>query len=92
MLVVPSLAIRCEWTSGLAAMWTHPCQVCLHTLGEVAHKLILLANKDPDWLYAFVQMNNTVPHTLLSSEGYIGSMTDGVPSAIACGHLHQLQV
>ena len=92
VLVVPSLTIGCEWIFGLTAMWAHPCQAHLHTLGEVAHKLILLASEGADWPYTFVGMNNTMPHAPLSSEGHIGSMTDGAPSMNACSHLHQLQV
>ena len=91
-LIVPSLAIGCQWVFGLTAMWVHPQQTHLHTLGEVAHKLILLANKGPNWPYAYVQMNDAMAHAPVSSEGYIGIMTDGMPSTNACGHLDQLQV
>ena len=37
-------------------------------------------------------MNETVAHMPVSSEGHIGIMTDGIPSANTCGHLDQLQV
>ena len=69
-----------------------PHQACLPTLGEVACKLILLANEGPGWPYTFVQMNSAVSLVPLSSEGHIGAMTDGMPSTNTCGHLHQLQV
>ena len=85
LLVAPSLAVGCEWVFGLAAVWAYSCQAHLHTLGEAAHKLILLADKGLDWLYAFVWMNNAMSHTLLSSEGHIGPMKDRVPSMNACG-------
>ena len=53
---------------------------------------MMLADKSPNWPYAYVQMNNTMAHTPLSSEGPIGVMTDGLPSSYACGYLDQLQV
>ena len=70
-------------------MWAQPHQACLHTLEEVAHKLLLLADDGPDWLYAFAHLNDTMSHAPLSSEGQIGTMTDGTN---ACSQLHQLQV
>ena len=69
-----------------------PHQAHLHTLEVVAHKLLLLADDSPDWLYAFVQMNDAVSHVPLSSEGHVGAMTDGVPTTNTCSWLHQLQV
>ena len=73
-------------------MWAHPHQAHLHSLEEADHKLLLLADDGPNWLYTFVQMNNTMSHVPLSSEGHISAMTDGMPSTKACGQLHQLQV
>ena len=49
---VPRLAIGCEWVFGLTAMWAHPHQAYLLTLGEVAQKLMLLANESLNWPYA----------------------------------------
>ena len=91
-LIVPSLAIECEWVFSLTAMWAHSHQACLPTLGEVAQKLMLLANESPYWMYAYAWMNDTVAHMPLSSEGHIGVMTDGIPSMNACSCLDQLQV
>ena len=92
VLIAPSLAIGCEWVFGLTAMWAHPYQAHLPTLAEVAQKLMLLANKGPNWPYAYAQMNDTMAYMPLSSEGHIGIMTDSIPSTNACGHLDQLQV
>ena len=36
ILVAPSLAMGCEQVFGLTAVWTHPCQVHIPTLVEVA--------------------------------------------------------
>ena len=92
LLIVPSLAIGCKWVFGLTAMSVCPCQAHLSTLGEAAQKLMLLANENPDWPYACAQMNDTMAHMPLSSEGHLGIMTDGIPSTNACGCLDQLQV
>ena len=93
LLIVPSLAVRCEQVFGLTAMWGHPHQAhCLPTLGEAAQKLMLLADESPNWPYAYMQMNDAMAHMPLSSEGHIGIMTDGIPSINACSHLDQLQV
>ena len=92
MLIVPSTDTGCELVFSLTAMWTHPHQACLYTLGEAACKLLLLADDGPDWPYTFVWMNNTMFHVPLSSEGCISTMTDSVPSTNACSQLHQLQI
>ena len=92
VLIVPSLAVGCEQVFGLTAMWAHPCQAHLPTQAEAAQKLMLLANKGPNWPYAYAQMNNAMAHAPLPSEGHLGIMTDGIPSMNACGHLDQLQV
>ena len=92
ILIAPSLAIGCEWVFGLRAVWTHPHQAHLSTLEEVAQKLMLLADDGPNWLYAFTQMNDTMAHAPLSSEGHIGIMTDGLPSRNGCGCLEHLEV
>ena len=92
VFIVPSLAVGCEKVFGLKAMWAHPHQACLPTLADATQKLMLLADEDPSWSYAYMWMNDAVSHTPLSSEGHIGIMTDGIPSANACGHLDQLQV
>ena len=87
LLIVPSLAVGCEWVFGLTAMWVHPCQAHLPTLGEVTQKLRLLTDISSNWLYAYVWMNDAMTHMPLSSEGHIGVTTDGIPSMNACGHL-----
>ena len=92
MLIAPSTDAWGEWVFGLTAMWAHPHQAHLHTLEEVACKLLLLADDTPDWPYAFVQMNDNVFHVALSSEGHTGAMTDGMPSTNTYSWLHQLQV
>ena len=92
VLIAPSLAIGCERVFGLTAMWVHPHQAHLPTLGEPAWKLILLADKGPNWPYAYAWMNDAVAHAPLSSERHPGIMTDGIPSMNACGHLDQFQV
>ena len=43
LLIVPSLGIRCKRVFGLTAVWAHTCQAHFLTLGEAAHKLVLLA-------------------------------------------------
>ena len=92
MLIVPSTDAGCEQVFGLTAVWAHPHQACLHTLEEVAHKVLLFADDGPDWPYAFVQMNDTVSHVPLSSKGHVSTMTDGVLSTNVYGQLHQLQI
>ena len=92
LLMVPSLAIRCEWVFGLTAMLTHPHQVHLPTLADTAQNLLLLVDEGANWPYAYIWMNDAVAHVPLSSEGHIGIMTGGLPSCNACSHLHQLHV
>ena len=92
LLIVPSLAVRCEQVFRLTAMWMHPHQICLPTLVDVVQKLLLLADEGTDWPYAYIRMNNAVAHAPLSSEGHIGVMTGDLPSWNACGHLYQLSM
>ena len=92
VLIVPSLAIGCEWVFGLTAMWVHPHQACLPTWGEAAKKLMLLADKSPNWPYAYAQMNDAVAHMHFSSEGHIGVMTDSIRNMNACSCLDQWQM
>ena len=79
ILIVPSLVIGCKWALGLSAVWTHPCQVCLPTLAEMAQKMMLLASKGTNWPCAYARMNDAMGYMLLSSEGHIGMMTGGYP-------------
>ena len=58
LLIAPNMDGRGEYVFGLTAVWVHPHQAHLHTLEEAVHKLLLLTDDGPDWLYAFVQMNN----------------------------------
>ena len=51
---------------------------------------MMLADNSPNWPYAYVQMNDAMAHTPLSSEGHIGVTTDGLLSTYACDHLDQL--
>ena len=53
---------------------------------------MLLANEGPNWPHDYAQMNDTVAHMPLCSEGHISIMTDGIPSVNVCGNLDQLQV
>ena len=92
VLIVPSLAIVCEWIFRLAAAWMYPHQVCLPTPAQVAQKLMLLADKGTKWPYVYTRMNDAVAHVPLSSEGHIVIMTSGLPSRNAWGHLDQLWV
>ena len=92
LLIAPSLAIGCEWVFGLTSVWTHPHKVCLPTLEEVAQKLLLLADEGTNWPYAYVRMNDTMAYSLLSSVGYISTLTSGLPIQNACSCQHQLQV
>ena len=59
LLIVPSLAVGCEWVFSLTAMWAHP---HLPTVGEAAQKLMLLANESPNWPYAYAWMNDAAAH------------------------------
>ena len=52
VLVVPSLAIRCEWVFGLTAVWAHPHQANLPTLADATQRLMLLADEGANWPYA----------------------------------------
>ena len=90
LLIVPSIAIGCEWVFSLTVMWAHPNQAHLPTLVEMAQKLMFLANEGPNWPYAYVQMKDAMTHMPLSSEGHIGIMTDGIPGMNACSCLDQL--
>ena len=92
LLIVPHLAIMCEWVFGLTAVWAHPHQACLPTLGEAAQKLMLLAKESPNCPYVYAQMNDAVALAPLSSEGHTGITPGGIPSMNVCGHLDQLQV
>ena len=92
VLIVPSLAIMCEWVFSLTAMWVHPHQAHLPTLEGAAQKLMLLANQGPNWLYVYAWMNDNMAHVPLSNERHIGIMTEGLASMNACGCLNQLQV
>ena len=92
VLIVPSLAVRCEQVFILTTVWVHPHQAHLPTLVGVAWKLMLLANEGTNWPYAYTQMDDAMAHMPLSSEGNIGVMTKGLPSMNACSHLNQLQV
>ena len=92
VLIAPSLAIGCKQVFGLTAVWAHPCPAHLPTLVEAAWKLIMLADEGPNWPYAYMWMNDVMAHMPLSSEGYVGVMTDGLPSLNAYSHLDQLQV
>ena len=92
VLIVPSLAIRCESVFSLTAVWMHTHQAYLPTLVEAAWKLMLLVDKCTNWPYAYTWMNDAVAHAPLSSEGHIGIMTEGLPSMNACSCLGQLQV
>ena len=64
ILIALNLAVRCEWVFGLTDVWAHPCQAHLPTLVDVAQKLMLLANKGPNWPYAYVQMNDAMASCL----------------------------
>ena len=57
LLLAPDKAVEEERRFGLVAVWTHPCQVHLPSLDEVARKLTLLINTGEDWAYAFLQLN-----------------------------------
>ena len=61
------LAIKFEQVFSLTAVWAHPRQACLSSLGEVAQKLMLLANESPNWPYTYTQVNDAVAHVPLSS-------------------------
>ena len=90
LLIAPSLAIGCKWVFGLTTVWTHPHQAHLPMLVEATQKLLLLADGGASWSYAYIRMNDTMAHMLLSSVGHIGVMTDDLPSQNTCGCLHQI--
>ena len=92
LLMALSLAVRLEWVFRLTAMWTHPCQVHLPTLADVAQKLLLQADEGANWPYAYARMNDIMAHMPLSGKRHIGIMTSDLPSWNACSHLHQLCV
>ena len=92
LLIALSLTVRCKRVFHLTAVWAHPHQACFLTLEGVAHKLVLLADDNRDWLYAFLWLNNAISHAPLSNEVHISAMTDDMPSTDACDQLHQLQV
>ena len=92
LMIVPSNNSGSDQVCGLAAMWVHPQQGHLPTLVEAAWKLMILVDSGPDWLYAFICINDSMLHVPLSDKGHIGTKTDGVCSTNACSQLHQLQV
>ena len=49
LLVAPSIAVGCKRVFGLTAVWAHPYQACFKTLGEAAHRLVLLADVSASW-------------------------------------------
>ena len=44
LLVVPSIAVGCEWVFGIVVVWAHPNQAHFKTLEEAAHRLVLLVD------------------------------------------------
>ena len=92
LLIAPSIGLGYKRVFGLVMVWVHPCQAHYHTLKEAAHKLALLVDESADWVYGFVWLNEALSHALLSSEGHISAMMDGMPCTDACGWLHQLQI
>ena len=80
LLIALSLTVGCERVFGLTAVWTHPHQACFHTLEEVAHKLVLLADESVGWPYAFIWLNDAISHVPLLNKGHISAMTDIIPS------------
>ena len=91
LLIAPSLAIGCERIFDLMAVWVHPHQTCLASPVEVAQCLVLQANEGPNWLYAFILMNDTILHALLSRKGHLGILMEGKPQRNPCSLLYQLQ-
>ena len=68
----------------------HPHQAHLPMLADAAQKLLLLADEDSNWPYAYIRMNDAMIHAPLSSIGHIGVMTSDLPSQNACVCLHQI--
>ena len=62
------------------------------TLDEAVRKLTLLTPSGSNWPYAFVCFNGDTHHVSLPKEGHLSAMTDGMPSNILCGQIHQLEV
>ena len=48
LLIAPSTDAGGECVLGLTAVWAHPYQAHLHTLEEVAHKLLYVVDDCPD--------------------------------------------
>ena len=92
LLIVPSIIIGTERFFGLIVVWAHNNQAHYHTLEMRAHKLAMLVDESMDWAYACVWLNKGLSQAPLLSGGHISTMTDGAPSADACGWLHQLQI
>ena len=63
LMIVPSTNAGGDKVFGLAVVWAHPQQGHTSTNVEAAHKMMLLVDNGPDWLYAFVHMRHTVLHT-----------------------------
>ena len=79
LLAVPSITIKCERVFGLTAVWAHPHQAHVYTLEELAHKLVLLADKRMDQPYAFVWLNTSVSPVPLSSKGHVSTIWMACP-------------
>ena len=90
LLIALSLGVRCKWVFRLTAMWTHSHQIHPLSLVDVAWKLLLLADEGADWPYAYIRMNDSMAHALLSSVGHIGIMTGDLPRQNTCSCLHRL--
>ena len=92
LLIVLSIATEHERIFSLITVWAHLCQAHYTTLAYMACKLVLPMDSSAAWLYAFVQLNEVLSHTPLSSMGHISAMTYGAPSTGPCSWHHQFQV
>ena len=92
LLIATDKTVKGERLFGLVAVWAHLHQACHSSLDEAVQKLTLLIDTGANWAYAFIWLNKGALHVLLSDEGHISAIINGMPSRSACGHLSQIEV
>ena len=92
LLILPEEGVAGVRVYGLTVVWVHPPQSRVPTLDEAARKLALLTSSSSNWPYTFMHFNGDAHHVPLPKKGHLSVITDGTPSNIPCGQIHQLEV
>ena len=72
MLIASNSDARCKRVFGVTTVWAYPCQVYLPMQEKAAHKLLLLVDDSPDWLYAFIQLHDTMSYVPCLAKDTLG--------------------